>query len=63
MNVVWARVIMLGRLKRTVKLCFIEINQLGDNQTDSNLTSSPTVVTEQPCNNPKPTHPTTSPSL
>ncbi|KAL6338044.1 hypothetical protein AAG906_010610 [Vitis piasezkii] len=22
-----------------------------DNQTDSNLTSSPTVVTEQPCNN------------
>ena len=34
-----------------------------DYQTDSNLTSSPTVVTEQPCNNPKPTHPTTSPSL
>ena len=24
-----------------------------DNQTDSNLTSSPTVVTEQPCNNPQ----------
>ena len=39
------------------------VHAASDNQTDSNLTSSPIVVTEQPCNNPKPTHPTTSPSL